>query len=792
MKKTKRTQKPNTVKSSIFKYLISTFIGLLLLIITIPMRWLPNNILVNEWRILIRSGIETTDEIFSLPIVYILIPALLLMIILIWKNRTLNYAWTNLKTNKKGLYNLLFAAGIFGLTIFPFSLSKEIINIDQSYSIYLIIGTYGVLLLSYGIYPFTKCLIRIINTVYQFLMRLSIGYFLLICAGFVFLFANLISFIAFQHKPHLDDTIAQLFHARIFAQGKLYWSAPSFPEFFDRGHIVLDNGRWYSQYPPSHPAILTLGVLIGMPWIINPLLGALAVIIFYFLGKELFDKKTGRIAALLGTLSPFLLFMSSEYMNHASALLFLSCFILFFFQMLRKHSFLSALLAGSFLGLAVNVRPLSALAISTPLIIYSLFLVFRNFKQYFSRLILLGLGTAFFIGILLYYNYLTNGDPFTFGYIARWGSDHGLGFGRSGWGPIHTPLRALLSTSEDLNALNRFLFEWPIPSLIFIALLFGSGQVKRKEYLLLTIIFAPVVAYFFYWYHGILFGPRWEYETLGALVVLSSYGILILPDFIINKLNIPTTRERITYGMKTILIICFTSMVLIAIPTLTRYYATGFKSTRFPTIEQANKLKLKNAVVVTPKLIYASAFGGNQLDLKGDVVYVRDLPPLLPLLRNSYPDRNFYRALADTIFEIEVPNYKDSPLYEALQANSEFTNRLINKKYQTLLWPATNGWEQFRSIFADTTINIIPLRQFYIDIYAKKYTLDELLPALVFWIFNDRNDHIQIFAFMDDAQSFIAADYKFTLKYVTPNELGAVYEIDKVTGEENIIHEDNQ
>ncbi len=233
-------------------------------------------------------------------------------------------------------------------------------------------------------------------------------------------------------------------------------------------------------------------------------------------------------------------------------------------------------------------------------------------------------------------------------------------------------------------------------------------------------------------------------------------------------------------------------MILIAIPTLTRYYATGFKSTRFPIIEQANKLKLKNAVVVTPKLIYASAFGGNQLDLKGDVVYVRDLPPLLPLLRNSYPDRNFYRALADTIYEIEVPNYKDSPLYEALQANSEFTNRLINKKYRTLLWPATDGWEPFRPILADTTINILSLRQFYIDIYAKKYTLDELLPALVFWIFNDRNDHIQIFAFMDDAQSFIAADYKFTLKYVTPNELGAVYEIDKVTGEENIIHEDNQ
>jgi hypothetical protein len=727
------------------------------------------------------------DEILTFPLIYVLIAVIVLAIIFIWRNQTLRQGWSNLKKNRPYSRNFLIAIFIFALTIFPFSIRQESLSVDQSLVSFLYIGTFGVLLLFYGIYYSSDWLTAFVSRTYRFLMKLPTSSFLLICAGVVLLITNIFSFICFQHKPHIDDTIAQLFNARIFAQGKLYMPAPAFPEFFDRNHMIIENGRWYSQYPPCHPALLAIGVLFGAPWFINPLLGAIAVIIFFFLGKELYDEKTGRIAALLGTLSPFLLFMSSEFMNHASALVFISCFLLFFLKMARKHSFLAAVLAGCFLGLTVNVRPLTALAIATPLIFYSLYLLSRNLRVYFPRLALMVIGAAIFVAILLYYNYLTNGNPLTFGYTARWGSDHGLGFGHSGWGPAHTPLRGLLSTSEDLNAMNRFLFEWPIPSLVFIALLFASSQADLKDYLLLSVIAAPAIAYFFYWFHGILFGPRWEYETLGALVVLTARGIQILPDFIQKQLKLEITRDKISSGLKKLLALCYLSTLLIAIPSLARFYRWAFRSTRVPTVERANKLHLKNAVVVTPKVIYASAFGGNQLDLKGDVVYARDLIPLNPLLRSLYPERGFFRSKIDSFYEIQVPPYTESPLYEALQAQSEFTKQLTEVKYRTIFWPMTGGWEPFRPLLADTSINIKPLRQFYVEIYSKERSLDDYLPALVFWIFNDRNDHVQIFSFMDDAQSFIAAGYKFTLRYITSNELGAVYEIDRVKGDEEII-----
>ena len=73
-----------------------------------------------------------------------------------------------------------------------------------------------------------------------------------------------------------------------------------------------------------------LGEVVGAPWVINPLLGALAVVVVFYLGKTIYDERTARIAALLASVSPFLIFMSSEFYNHATSLLFSTLFVWFF------------------------------------------------------------------------------------------------------------------------------------------------------------------------------------------------------------------------------------------------------------------------------------------------------------------------------------------------------------------------------------------------------------------------------------------------------------------------------
>ena len=74
---------------------------------------------------------------------------------------------------------------------------------------------------------------------------------LLLC----FAITGTIAYAVLNHIPHVQDSIAQLFHAKIFAMGKLTAPLPPHKEFFDFMFMIND-GRWYSQYPPGHSLLL--------------------------------------------------------------------------------------------------------------------------------------------------------------------------------------------------------------------------------------------------------------------------------------------------------------------------------------------------------------------------------------------------------------------------------------------------------------------------------------------------------------------------------------------------------
>lgn len=186
---------------------------------------------------------------------------------------------------------------------------------------YLVLAGCGTTLLLIGSYRWLNFLDRPMEKLEAWILGLNRKVFVLLLFGFTFLVANLISLFCFEHMPHVEDSIAQVFQARIFASGRLWLPSPRFPDFFDYTHII-NNGRWYSQYSFLHSFLLMFGVFIGAPWIINPLLGAITVPLIYVLGRDLYGERTGRFAGVLAALCPFIFNMSAEYMNHASALLF--------------------------------------------------------------------------------------------------------------------------------------------------------------------------------------------------------------------------------------------------------------------------------------------------------------------------------------------------------------------------------------------------------------------------------------------------------------------------------------
>jgi hypothetical protein len=339
--------------------------------------------------------------------------------------------------------------------------------------------------------------------------------------------ALFLSNVVFTRNPHLIDTIAQLFQARIFAGGALTAPAPDDLEFFIAQHIVVRDGQWFSQYPPGHPALLALGLLAGLPWLINPLFAAATLVLVYLIGRRLAGEDTGRLAAGLYLISPFVLFMSASYMNHVTTAFFLA---LALYAALRAAEPASGFMWPATMGLALaagaTIRPLEAGAWAAVLGLW--LLARRGWWRAFTA------GAACTIGMipLLTYNTLTTGHPLRFGYTLLWGEGHGLGFHTDPWGLPFTPLEAIANTALDFQRLDMVLLSWPVPSLLFLvaALVLAAVRPGRRTGigLLAALFLAAPTAYFFYWHRDDFLGPRFLHASLVPAILLSAMGIVAL------------------------------------------------------------------------------------------------------------------------------------------------------------------------------------------------------------------------------------------------------------------------
>ena len=366
------------------------------------------------------------------------------------------------------------------------------------------------------------------------------------------LVCGFISWHVFDGVPGFLDSCAYMFQARLFAQGSLYAPLPPEPDFFEMQNI-LTKEKWYSQYPPGHPALLALGVLFGVPWAVNPILGALTIVCIYLLAQELYGGKIARLSAVLAGASSFFLLMSSEFASHTSTLFFITlAFLSFVWVVQKKRPLLCAVICGASLGIALLCRPYTTFWICVPLGIAAI--VMR--KALSLRHILIGaipILVACFA--FLAYNFATTGHPLLFGYIALYGKGHYPGFHLEPGGErFHTVAQGFKYVLGNLNALNYHLFEWPVPSLLFVCLFLGFGKKRFWEWLLVSWLGALLIGHFFYYFNRLAFGPRFIYEALPALVLLTSRGIILSVQFLVSWWQMPYVHAR---NALCLMLICF-------------------------------------------------------------------------------------------------------------------------------------------------------------------------------------------------------------------------------------------
>jgi hypothetical protein len=265
---------------------------------------------------------------------------------------------------------------------------------------------------------------------------------------------------------------------------------------------------------------------------VNPLLAGLGIWLTYRLGKRLFGEPVGLLTGLLILTSPFFLMNSGSLLSHPFGLVLSAAFTLAwvdnFAGQASPRRVLPTLVAGSCLGLLALTRPLTAVGLALPFGLHGLNLLARGDWQTRRHVLAVGALAGGLAALTFLWQYAVTGDPFLNPYTLWWPYDKvgfGQGIGRGEGG--HSLRLARLNTRFSLSIGYRDLFGWLTYSWIFLPVGLLAILWRRNWFGLLVAAVPPslVLIYLAYWVGSWLFGPRYYYESLFSLALVSAAGI---------------------------------------------------------------------------------------------------------------------------------------------------------------------------------------------------------------------------------------------------------------------------
>ncbi len=354
----------------------------------------------------------------------------------------------------------------------------------------------------------------------------------------------------FERLPHLEDEIAYVWQARVIAENaSISLPSPPEPQSFLVPFVVDYEGRRFGKYPLGWPMVLAFGVRFGLRDWVNPLLAGLAVWLTYRLGEKLLGPRLALLSIVLLLTSPFFWLNAASLLSHVWGMVLTLVFALGWLSA-NVHEFsrmdtkgdegtrkatplpprgresLPLVTAAVALGVLALSRPFSAVAVALPFAFHGLYLFFRGDGRTRRRLLGFAFLAVTIASLHFVWQYALTGDFFRNPYTLWWEYDK-VGFG-PGHGVLpggHTLHQAWLNTRFSLRAGASDLFGWGRLSWLF--LLPGMWKLRRKAgaWLITGVFFSLLVLYLAYWVGSWLFGPRYYFEGLPALVILSAAGI---------------------------------------------------------------------------------------------------------------------------------------------------------------------------------------------------------------------------------------------------------------------------
>lgn len=469
----------------------------------------------------------------------------------------------------------------------------------------------------------------------------------------------ILSIQAFERMPHVEDEVAYLFQAKTFAGGALTAPAPPAAALpgLDYYLFQVDGDRWYAATLPGWPAALALGTAAGMPWLVNPLLAALSVLLAHAIARRMAGRDQADLVAMMMGASPWLLAMAASLMAHTLTLFLM---LAGWWLILRagdtsRGALRRLFMAGLAMGWIFATRPLDGLVIGG---MTGLWLLAMAPQGGPGRALVYGLGCVATGSLLLHYNATITGDAFLqplTAYIDRsWGvGANAYGFGPEigppgGWGtldlwPGHSFTEGLVNLLNLAASLQFDMMGWSVGSLALLVAYLLWQRPTRADAAMIAVMAAAVGAMFFYWFADSYYiGPRYWFLAAFPLFFLSARGYQAIRE------RFPDRDQAAFVGIDSIFwyACIFGFCVFLPWRAVTKYYEyNGFH----PTIrEDAADGRFEGKVVlVAPNGDEGSALMLNDPWLRG-TVWLHDTGTMSEAdLAAAFPGREIVRYRAD-------------------------------------------------------------------------------------------------------------------------------------------------
>jgi 4-amino-4-deoxy-L-arabinose transferase-like glycosyltransferase len=439
-------------------------------------------------------------------------------------------------------------------------------------------------------------------------------------AALAFGAALCIHFLVLQQFPNSGDEYAYLWQATAFAEGRITARSPQPEDAFRLNHVGDVGGRRFSKYPPGWPLLLTAGVRAGTPGLVNPLLAALALAGIYRLGCTWLGCRAALAGTLVTLVTPFFLLNAGSYHSHPSCLFAITALALCLTWAEERGGAGALLLAGASLGLAIVIRPYTALLFAVPLLAaFAPSVLLARGRR--LNLLWFGLGGLPFALLLGAVNLAVTGAWWTLPW-TQYDPTETLGFGAYG----HSLLRGMKTTI-------RLCAEWVLYTSVVgaILLVFARDQRFSRRRLVWILLIAPVVGYMFWWSHGgNRYGPRFYFEGLLPFTLLAGAGFERAAN---------STRYRLAAAA-----IVVVSLGILAALSTAAHRQIDARRDVYRTVERAG---LSRAVV----LLTTASADMVRIDLTRNppaaesaaVIYGLSRGDLDREVQAAYPDRTIYR-----------------------------------------------------------------------------------------------------------------------------------------------------